>query len=242
MASIALICEGVSEIKMLSYIINRYLGDDIVVNAIQPSLKLSHRQEKQDAGGGWAQVLSHCSDDVINNIMTANDYLVVQIDTDACTQPNYDVDIYDENHQKVIDAVLYDRVCVRLKRNISEDVWKKHSDKILFAICFDETECWLLPVYYEDDAKKRCATTNCIYILNQKLQKDGIGIPKDKKNSPEAIRVYQKILKKIKRKDIPRISQYNWGFKKFVEQMDAIKEEIANVTQLRPQCGRNNVF
>ena len=31
----------------------------------------------------------------------------------------------------------------------------------------------------------------------------------------------------MKRKDIPRISQYNFGFQKFVEQMDAIKEEIA---------------
>ena len=69
MASIALICEGVSEIKILTYIINRYLGDDVVVNPIQPSLKLSHGQEKQDDGGGWSQVLSHCSDDVINNIM-----------------------------------------------------------------------------------------------------------------------------------------------------------------------------
>lgn len=34
-------------------------------------------------------------------------------------------------------------------------------------------------------------------------------------------------MKKIKRKDIPRISQYNYGFQKFVEQMDSIKEEIA---------------
>ncbi len=155
-----------------------------------------------------------------------NDFIVIQIDTDACIQPNYDVDIYDENHQKVADAVLYDRVCDRLKRDISEDVWNKYSDKILFAICFDETECWLLPLYYENDAKKRCATTNCIYILNQKLQKDGIGIPKDKKNNPEVVKVYHEILKKIKRKDIPRISQYNYGFRKFVEQMDAISDGL----------------
>ena len=58
MASIALICEGVSEIKMITYIVNRYLVDDVVVNPIQPSLKLSHGQEKQDDGGGWSQVQS----------------------------------------------------------------------------------------------------------------------------------------------------------------------------------------
>ena len=226
MKSIALICEGVSEIKMLTYIINRYLGDEAVVNPIQPSLRSSHGEEKQDDEGGWLQVLNHCTDEVVNNVMVTNDYLVVQIDTDTCIQANYDVDIYDENHQKVTDDVLYYRVCSRLRQNISESVWNAHSKQILFAICFNETECWLLPLYYENDVKKRCATTNCIYILNQKLQKEGIGIPCDKKNSPEAIKVYQNVLKKMKRKDIPRIAQYNLGFQKFVEQMDAIKDEI----------------
>lgn len=226
MVSIALICEGVSEIKILTYIINRYLGDNAVVNPIQPSLKLSHGQEKQDDGGGWSQVFNHCTDDVVNNIMAANDYLVIQIDTDACIQANYDVDIYDENHQKVADAVQYGRVIARLMQDVNEEVRNKYSNRILFAVCFNVTECWLLPLYYENDAKKRCATTNCIYILNQKLQKEGMGIPEDNKNTPEAVKVYNEVLKKMKRKDIPRISQYNFGFQKFVEQMDAIKEEI----------------
>lgn len=226
MASIALICEGVSEIKILTYIISRYLGDDVAVNPIQPSLRLTHGQEKQDDEGGWLQVLNHCTDEVINNIMAANDYLVVQIDTDACIQTNYDVDIFDENHKKVTDDVLYERVCTRLKQDISAEVWNRYANKILFAVCFDETECWLLPLYYENDAKKRCATTNCIYILNQKLQKDGLGIPKEKKNTPEAVRVYQKVMAKMKRKDIPHIAQYNLGFLRFVEQMDTIKETL----------------
>ena len=226
MASIALICEGVSEIKILSYIINRYIGDEVVVNAIQPSLKTVHGQEKQDEDGGWLQVLNHCTDEVVKDVMASNEYLVIQIDTDACIQTNYNVDIYDENHNKVADNTLYERVITRLKLNISEEIWSNYSDRILFAICINETECWLLPLYYENDAKKRCATNNCIYILNQKLQKDGYGIPEKDKNSSEAVYVYQQVLRKMKRKDIPRIAQYNYGFQKFVEQMDAIKEEI----------------
>jgi soluble cytochrome b562 len=46
------------------------------------------------------------------------------------------------------------------------------------------------------------------------------------KNGANARSTYQFVLKKMKRKDIPKISQYNYGFKKFVEQMDAIKNEI----------------
>ena len=171
-------------------------------------------------------MLNHCNDEEIKNVFAANDFLVIQIDTDTCSLANYDVDVYEENHKKVSDEVLYERVKSRLFKNISEDMQKQYGDRILFAICINETECWLLPLYYENDAKKRCATTNCIYILNQRLQTEGIGIPDKAKNSPEAIQVYNKVLKQLKRKDIPRIAQYNFGFRKFVEQMDGIKDLV----------------
>lgn len=64
MKTIALVCEGVSENKILTYIINRYLDGDVVVNSIQPSLTAAHGQEKQASEGGWLQVLDHCSDDI----------------------------------------------------------------------------------------------------------------------------------------------------------------------------------
>lgn len=220
MASIALICEGASEVKMLTYVVTRYLGDEIVVNAIQPALNSNGRQAN---AGGWLEVLNHCNDETINAAFATNDYLVIQIDTDACAQVNYDVNIYDDNNRKVADDVLYERVRSRLLKDLSAGVQTKYADRILFAICINETECWLLPLYYENDAKKRCATTNCIHILNQRLQTEGIGIPDKTKNKPEAIQVYNKVLKQLKRKDIPRIAQCNYGFQKFVEQMDGIK-------------------
>lgn len=226
MVTIGMICEGVSELKILTYIINRYLGDDVVVNRIQPPTRISHGIEKQDDDGGWLEVLNHCNDNVISDNMVTNDYIVIQIDTDTCTQKHYDVDIYDGDNRRVSDSELYKRVCSRLKQNISSEVWDAFSDRILFAICFNETECWLLPLYYTNDPKKRCATANCIYILNNQLQKEGIGIPQKDKNSSEALSVYQKVLKKMKRKEIPQIAQYNFGFQKFMEQLDTIKNAI----------------
>lgn len=223
MASIALICEGASEVKMLTYIVTRYLGDEIVVNAIQPALTSTGRQANE---GGWLEVLNHCNDETINAIFATNDYLVIQIDTDACAQVNYDVTVYDESHRKVADDILYERVRSRLLKDLSAEIQTKYANRILFAICINETECWLLPLYYESDAKKRCATTNCIYILNQRLQTEGMGIPDKAKNTPEAIQVYNKVLKNLKKKDIPRIAQYNYGFLKFVEQMDVVRNTV----------------
>lgn len=225
MASIALICEGASEVKMLTYIVTRYLGDEIVVNAIQPALTSTGRQANE---GGWLEVLNHCNDETINAVFATNDYLVIQIDTDACAQVNYDVNVYDENNRKVADNILYERVRSRLLKDLSTEIQTKYANRILFAICINETECWLLPLYYENDAKKRCATTNCIYILNQRLQTEGIGIPDKEKNTPEAIQVYNKVLKNLKKKDIPRIAQYNYGFQKFVEQMEEMKHQFSD--------------
>ena len=62
--------------------------------------------------------------------------------------------------------------------------------------------------------------------MNQKLQTEGFGIPEDKKNTPEAVKAYKQVLKKMKHKDIYRIAQYNYGFKMFIQQLDCISDEL----------------
>ena len=65
MLSIALFCEGASEVKILTHIITRYLGDDVSVNPIQPEMVTNHGYERQGTYGGWQGVLNHCNDDAI---------------------------------------------------------------------------------------------------------------------------------------------------------------------------------
>ncbi len=216
MASIGLICEGVSEVNIISYIIQRYLGD-VDVNAIQPKIV----NKKQDNFGTWQQVLEYCNDEQFKHIFATNDFIVVQIDTDTCTQKNYDVNPYDENNNKISDEELYTKVIERLKKNLSVELLQKYSDKIIFAICINETECWFLPLYYNDN--RRCATDSCIRKLNQELKKQKLGIPDEDKNCVQAQKTYREIFKKMKKKTIiQEISQYNYGFKKFIEQLDQI--------------------
>lgn len=225
MISIALICEGVSEARIISYIVYRYLNDnEVVINNIQPSIVYDNGQEKQDSVGGWAQVLEHCTTETICDAMATNDYLVIQIDTDACIQQSYDVNIYDDNMIKVSDEILYNRVVDRLKRDIDGDIFTQYADKILFAICINETECWLLPLYYASSPKKCSSTTNCIYKLNQKLSTEGMGIPEDNKNAPEVIRVYLKILKNLTHRNIPTVAGHNYGFATFLDQLKKIED------------------
>lgn len=227
MASFAIICEGISENLSLHAIIEKMSQTDSYFADLQPRTEMSYGHAVQEGSGGWTEVLSHCNTEEFRMALQNNDYLVVQIDTDRCDEQPFGIKKVDESNQPRTDADVYDDIITRLLQDVDNDFYEANKERIIFAICFDEIECWFLPLFYSD--KRACATTGCINKLNQELgkEKGGYYIPEEGKNGPKARSTYQFILKKIKRKDIPRISQYNFGFQKFVEQMDSIKDEIA---------------
>ena len=114
--NIALICEGVSEVKVLKYIVERFFGDiDVSVNAFQPTL---NNKDKQDCYGGWSEVLSHSNDENVKNALATNDYLIIQIDTDTCDLPNYGAITKEEKRNHISDDILYQKVVNRLLKDI----------------------------------------------------------------------------------------------------------------------------
>lgn len=224
--NIALICEGVSEVNILKHIIERFFGDiDVSVNAFQPTLG---NNDKQGCFGGWYEVLSHCNDNNVENALATNDFLIIQIDTDTSHLPNYEAITEEEKRNYIGDDNLYDRVVNRLLKKISPQLFNKVKDKVIFAICIEEIECWLLPLCYENDPRKKCATNNCVFKLNEAIPKEVGQIPNTQKNSDSARKAYKFVLKKMKHNNVSRIAQYNYGFKKFIEQLDAIKASLSN--------------
>lgn len=222
MKTIGLICEGVSEINIMTRILSKYLNDNVIVNPIEPETKTENGFLVQNGYGGWQQVLAHCNDETVEKILEFNDYLLIQIDTDASIQKGYDVAPQDANGQPKGVAVFFQDIKKRLLANISEAVQTKYEGRIIFAICMNEIECWLLPLYYND--KNRCKTNNCIFALNQALGKKNLGgIPDKDKNGAFARNVYQKILKNFKnKKTIQDCAQYHFGFMELTKQLDTI--------------------
>lgn len=227
MASFAIICEGVSENLTLHALIEKMSRGDSYFADIQPKTDTNHSHTVQEGSGGWTEVLSHCTTEVFKRALQNNDFLIVQVDTDRCDDPLFGVAKTEGNtSQPRLVAEVYEEIISRLLQDVDKEFYEANRHRIIFAICFDEIECWFLPLFYSD--KRACATTGCIGKINQELVKDkgGYYIPEKGKNGVNARSTYQYIFKKIKRKDIPRIAQYNYGFQKFVEHMDAIKDEI----------------
>ena len=224
MATYAIICEGISENLSLHAIVEKLSQEDTYFADIQPRTDVSHSHAVQQSSGGWTEVLSHCSTEVFEQALQSNDFLIVQIDTDRCDSPLFGVRKTDENNQPRPDADVYFDIIERLLQGVDKGLYEANKQRIIFAICFEEIECWFLPLFYSD--KRACATTGCIGKLNQELckEKGGYYIPETGKNGANARSTYQFILKKMKRKDIPQIAQCNLGFQRFVEQLNTINK------------------
>lgn len=220
MANIAVICEGVSEFKIINHIVSRYI-ENCFLNAVQP--KINPQKEIQEDDGGWSRVLEHCNDDVFENIFQLNDYLIIQVDTDSSHISPFDIKHNFSNGIAKSRQRLHAEIKIRLMKRVSRDVRKKYLNRILFAICHNEIECWLLPIYYND--KRKCKTNNCIFLINEVLSKHKIStIPDKHKNSPNAKKAYREILKNVRRKsDVIRIANESWGFLNFINGLDVIQ-------------------
>ena len=220
MATFAVICEGVSENNALHAIIDKYC-EDAYISDIQPKINNAGNHPAQASPGGWTEVLSHCNTDTFQEALQQNDYLVVQIDTDKCNE--FDVSTTDDQGNPRDPKDVYDDIVARLLRDIDPILIAEKKDHIIFAICFNEIECWFLPLFYNN--KSQCATHNCIYLLNNELVKKdpSYSIPKKQKNNDQARKTYQYIFKQLKRKNIPNIAQHNYGFSEFIKSLDTIK-------------------
>jgi hypothetical protein len=214
----ALITEGASEHRVIKHILSRYFKDqEPYINQIQPKL-VNNTQENT---GGWNEVLKYCEREELADIMTENDYLVIQIDTDMSEQSPFDV-LHTLNGQPKTSEQLHSDIVDKLQGLIKEEIRTKYGAKIIFAICIDCIECWLLPLYCND--AKRCKTTGCLDTLNRETTKKGIPvITKDNKNSSNGQRAYDAILKNMKKKaEIEVCSQHNVGFNAFIGHLKSI--------------------
>ena len=77
-----------------------------------------------------------------------------------------------------------------------------------------------------------CESINrCVNLVNKDIKKQGLFIDPDNKNSDGTRTAYDYILKqKRKPKEIKECSDYNYGFKKLIEQLDAIAAKEGMVT------------
>ena len=152
-----------------------------------------------------------------------NDYVVVHIDTDVSEDIGFDVSHRAEGRELTLEELVA-AVRARLVRELGAEFFKTDGNRIVFAIAVDATECWLLPLVY--DNKKRAKISGCVEAVNQARRKANKkplsnGAPPHEKKQ---WREYEDASKPyLKRKTLLACAGENPSLSLFVQRLEAIE-------------------
>lgn len=212
MKTFALITEGISDQIVIEHILAGYFNTpDLDVHILQPLYDATD-QNRGLSTGGWGNLINYCKSIAFKSAFQSNDYVVIQIDTDVCSE--YGVNSKENGEDLTVEALI-DKVIKQIIVWIGEDFYTSVKDKVIFAVAVHSIECWLLPIYYTDNKKSK--TTGCLPTLNQELIKKEKFVIHAKEP-----KYYKKIAKQfIKRKDLDKYYPHNPSFKLFIQHLDS---------------------
>lgn len=220
MTSIALFTEGITdqiiiESLILNFLkINKYQNiDDVDVNPIQPERDATD-ENKQVGFGGWEKVFEYCENrEIMQAAIAANDFILIQIDTDCAEHPNYGVALTTEGKDKVVSSLVND-VVNKIESLISNDLLENHRYKFIFAVSVHSLECWILHFLGGPVNKSKLS---CEDKLRKKLEKQNELYNKDAK-------CYSKLKDSIKKKDIKFYTEGDESMCIFIKKISEIFE------------------
>jgi len=217
MITFKLIYEGRTDYLVIENILYGYFNtvDDIVVDPLHPKEMIDEtHQHRLENKTGWGAVLKYCQSAEFKQAFQSRDYFIIHIDTDTSPEKHFDIS-HSENGKELSPEDLIEKVIEKFKELMGREFYAQYQHRIIFAIAVHSTECWLLPLYYQDN--KRTKTKGCLRTLNQALlKKEGFSIDENAKR-PE---YYEKISANYgKHKELMKLYQRNPSLRVFIEQL-----------------------
>lgn len=163
MNEFAIVSEGVTDYAVLKNILlGWFKGQDAepLFNPFQPNPTAEGESGGQKFGN-WENVLRCLEEKKHRDALEFADFLVVQIDTDVSEFKNFGIN-QQENGELLEPSELVAKVAEKLRKLIGQEDMEFYGDKIIFAICVREIECWLLPLWDTSKAAKCEGCTNAV--------------------------------------------------------------------------------
>ncbi len=189
LAHFALITEGITDQVVLKALLCGHFGRDLDINRIQPEEDATD-ESRQGGHGGWERVIDHCTVGKFKEIFSANQYIVIQVDTDVGQEKNFGIALTDKNGDRSESDIITSVRDVIVAR-LEPAFYAQYQDRILFAIAVHSLECWLLPLYAKTLAESK-KTKNCANLLGTVMQRANQKYAKE-------YRIYEKIGKAFKK-------------------------------------------
>lgn len=170
MTTIAIISEGITDQVFLEELIFKCINfrDEPEFVYAQPMYDATHKHTAPH--GGWELVLEFCEKRILE-ALGANDYAIIQIDTDCGDHPNFGLELCPGGIDKDDETLVQEAVEI-IKSKIGPQTIQHYGDKIIFAICVHSLETWILMCVGNIKKKKNSFNHICRSGLVDKFQKN----------------------------------------------------------------------
>ena len=160
---IGIIAEGKGDCAVLQNILWSVLKDEDDVRFLRPEFDLdetdlqdsAYKTMTEDEFSSWTLVQKDCAHQtklqsflVDDNIFAEERKLIIQIDTAECELENYEV------IRPTKDANYCTNLRTAVINKINTWLSNLYSEQLYYAVCIEEMEAWLLPLYEAKDSSK----------------------------------------------------------------------------------------
>ncbi|RZL63008.1 MAG: hypothetical protein EOP81_14270 [Variovorax sp.] len=212
MKTFALIAEGMTDVAVIERIIDGVFGNDAAVNPLMPLRDATDSSiAKDNTFSNWELVLKYLDSDQVKTALDTNDYLIVQIDTDAGEHENFGLSLHENGERIPINRTISDCSEI-LKNRLGVNATPENLARIFFAIPVLSTECWLIFLHQNNYAHNENTINNCEKRLSATL----------KSRTAKTYKNYSSISKKFSKKKILEAAcEATPCLKSFVDQIRA---------------------
>lgn len=217
MGDFAVVGEGVTDQIVLRNIILGYYQDrdpEPLVIFEQPPLDATGAAGLPHPPGGWTLVVRYLRERSYRQALQLNRYVVIQLDSDIAG------DLGVARTESTSDQDFIELLVVKLCSFIAEEDLVHVRGRLLFAIGFDEIECWLLPLVFDRSEKTFLTkTTGCLEAINRKLRQSNESPLSTAGGSKDPGR-YARISAQVRRRKQLEDAAINPGFARFLRELE----------------------
>ncbi|MFD2817214.1 hypothetical protein ACFSYD_26950 [Paracoccus aerius] len=147
MKTIAIVSEGITDQVFLEELIFQCVDFEEEPEFVyaQPVRDATHQHTAPH--GGWELVFEYCETRFIDAVQ-ANDYAIIQIDTDCGDHPNFALDLSPGGCDKDDETLVRETIDI-LKRKVGADLLNRFGEKIIFAVCVHSIDLGFYFVFME---------------------------------------------------------------------------------------------
>lgn len=148
---VGIIAEGFADIAIIRAILKKLRGiDGSDILNVRPEDQTDETELNEKNFSNWTLVLKECANSGslsdFFDMFEEDRYLVVQIDTAERGESGYDVLCPQRSgvsDWKVYSEELRKNVVAKIEGAVEE----KYRERVLYAICIEETDAWLIPIW-----------------------------------------------------------------------------------------------